>query len=153
MAGKEGIDFYLKVYDLFPHLNKQHLSRIAGFEIEAIWHTAIEVDGDEYFFGKGIIKMDKNVMYGTGAFIEKIYMGRHKTEKKEFEEFLNVLNESLFSHDKYHVLNHNCNHFTNFLSNHFFKRDIPKKILELAEKGKDSKIVSFIFNNKSQFNQ
>ncbi|XP_073976923.1 uncharacterized protein isoform X5 [Rhodnius prolixus] len=130
----DGEEVLLYVYDVTAGLAAS-LSPVllSGRKIDGIWHTAIVVYGKEYYFGSG----------GIGAAIPGTVVGFEPVEKiklgvtyipfQVFEEYVNGLAESEFRGDAYHLLNHNCNNFSDTLSNFLVGTGIPSHILNLPD--------------------
>uniref|UniRef100_A0A1B6D8S0 PPPDE domain-containing protein n=1 Tax=Clastoptera arizonana TaxID=38151 RepID=A0A1B6D8S0_9HEMI len=130
---EEGQRVELYVYDLSYGYANQVSQFILGRHIEGVWHTAVVVFGTEYFFGShGISRADPG---GTllGQPGRKLELGYTHVPRSVFEDYIDGLEESTFRGDKYNLLSHNCNNFTNEVSNFLVGQGIPTYILDVPE--------------------
>ncbi|XP_016772726.2 uncharacterized protein LOC409784 isoform X2 [Apis mellifera] len=104
-----------------------------GQHVEGIWHTAIVAYGREYFFGPSGIQSARpgGTVLGEPLKVEKI--GETYLPYSLFFEYINGLGTSTFAPGTYNLFKHNCNSFTNEVSNFLVGQDIPKYILDLPE--------------------
>jgi hypothetical protein len=105
----------LLIYDISNGMAKQMSPMLLKKRIDGIYHTGIVIYGVEYYYGGGICKgVPKKTPYGTP--IKEINLPGTELPKELLEEYLESELKSKFSADKYHILNNNCNHFTNEVS-------------------------------------
>ena len=105
-----GSNVTLFAYDLTGGLARTMSQAIIGKQIDGVWHTSVVVYGQEYFYGGGICVMPiKTTPYGTP--VQELNLGSTTKSSQEFLDFLSAIN-SRFTMEGYHLLNHNCNHFT-----------------------------------------
>lgn len=124
--GKYKVTLY--VYDLTRGMAKQLSPMLLGKRIEGVWHTAINVHDIEIFYGGGICtSKPKCTPYGYPN--KEIILGYTDTPKELVDEFLGDL-KAEYTADKYNLINHNCNHFTNSLSECLLGKGIPTDILD-----------------------
>ncbi|OAD58468.1 Desumoylating isopeptidase 1 [Eufriesea mexicana] len=123
----------LYIYDLTKGILPVMSTLVIGQHIEAIWHTAIVAYGREYFFGTSGIQIDRpgRTPFGEPDKVEKI--GDTYLPHSIFFEYINGLRTSKFAPGTYNLFKHNCNCFTNEVSNFLVGRDIPRYILDLPE--------------------
>lgn len=119
----------LYVYDLSQGLAKQLSSQIIGREIEAVYHTSIVVHGKEYFFSRGIRYCQPGTTH-YGVPVEVLELPLTYITEEILTEYLRLL-ESEFTQFNYDLFEHNCNHFSNELSQFLCGENIPEKILDL----------------------
>ncbi|KAF9219270.1 DUF862-domain-containing protein [Gyrodon lividus] len=101
----------LYVYDLSNGLARQLSMQLTGRQIDGIWHTSVVVFGKEIFYGQGIsIALPGKSHHGSPLRI--IDIGETAIDEETFEEYLNQMREN-YTADKYHLLDFNCNSFTN----------------------------------------
>lgn len=110
----------LYVYDISQGMAKNLSMMFIGQQIDAIYHTSVVVYGREYYFGGGICNdLPKQTPHGKP--IEEKPVGETEIPKEVFEDFLNDISHK-FTAEKYDMINHNCNMFTNeaveFLTGH-----------------------------------
>lgn len=116
----------LHVYDLSQGMARQFSPALLGRQIDGIWHTGIVVYGKEYYYGGGILTdVPLRTPYGQPAETHKL--GSTEIPQEMFEEFLNGI-RGRYSMDKYHLLENNCNHFTNECSEFLLGKGIPNHI-------------------------
>ncbi|KAI8583852.1 hypothetical protein K450DRAFT_220283 [Umbelopsis ramanniana AG] len=119
----------LYVYDLSQGMAKQMSLNLTGRQIDGIWHTSVVVFGQEYFYGQGIM----NAIPGTthhGQPMQVVDMGETYLTEEIFIEYLNSIS-STFTAAKYHLLDFNCNTFTNDVCQFLTGRNIPDHITDL----------------------
>eukprot|EP00026_Physarum_polycephalum_P006495 Phypoly_transcript_06539.p1 GENE.Phypoly_transcript_06539~~Phypoly_transcript_06539.p1 ORF type:complete len:512 (+),score=69.70 Phypoly_transcript_06539:146-1681(+) len=116
----------LHVYDLSQGMARQFSPALLGRQINGIWHTGIVVYGKEYYYGGGILN-DVPLRTPYGNPVETHNLGTTEITQEMFEDFLNGL-RSKYSMEKYHLLENNCNHFTNECSQFLLGKDIPVHI-------------------------
>jgi hypothetical protein len=114
-------------YDLTDGKATKFYKFMTGKDLEAIWHTSLVVYGREYYFGGGICKgMPRATPYGYP--IKESVFGKTTKTKKEFEDYLKTINDE-FSEHTYHMLDHNCNHFTHAICQFLCNKPLPDEIL------------------------
>lgn len=127
--GGGGTPVLLYVYDLSRGLAKQFSAQFLGKHFDGIWHTAIVVFGKEYFYGGGIM-VSEPLQTPFGSPVKQIDLGTTSIPKVLFEEFLQGLSPRYLP-ENYHVLDNNCNNFTDECSQFLTGSPIPKDIREL----------------------
>jgi hypothetical protein len=125
---------FLNVYDLNPELNAKWASW--GF---GAYHTGVEVDGVEWSFGghdgphTGVFKIAPRSCPDV-RFLQSITMGVCVKSRSEIQRILdNLMFE--FSGNSYHLLNRNCNHFSNTACERLLQKSIPSWVNRLAYTG------------------
>ncbi|CDY34915.1 BnaA01g32460D [Brassica napus] len=119
----------LNVYDLSRGLARQLSASLLGKVIEGVWHTGIVAYGNEYFFGGGI----QHLPAGTtpyGAPLRTVEMGETHVPKDVFEMYLEEISPR-YTAESYNLLTHNCNNFSNEVSQFLVGKGIPDYILQL----------------------
>lgn len=93
--------------------------------------------------------------YGTP--INIIEYGETEIPKEAFEDFLKEI-DTKYSFEKYHILENNCNHFTNEICEFLTGRSLPDNVLKQHEQIMDTSLGKFILpmlqnmsNNNNQF--
>lgn len=98
------------VYDLSNGLASQLSQSILGTHIPAIFHTGVRVHGSEYFYGGGIQRAPAGMTpYGVPMRLDTV--GNTSKSPAELAAFLHSIRHD-FSMMRYHLLDHNCNHFS-----------------------------------------
>ena len=128
-------------YDLTRGMANTFSHSILAKPIEGIWHTGVIIDNHEYFYGNGIQRLEHSefIKLQNNLFpCETFDYGDTNRSIGEIEEFISNNNE-VYSIDKYNLIEHNCNHFTNKFSKFLVDRELPNDIVNQA-----SDIMSFI---------
>ncbi|KAK7056967.1 hypothetical protein VNI00_002685 [Paramarasmius palmivorus] len=119
----------LYVYDLSNGLARQMSLQLTGRQIDGIWHTSIVVYGKEIFYGQGInITAPGRSHHGSPLNI--VDLGTTDIDEDTFNEYLEELKEQ-YTADKYHLLDFNCNSFTNDVAGFLTGGSIPDYIKDL----------------------
>ncbi|XP_043686823.1 uncharacterized protein LOC122638147 isoform X1 [Vespula pensylvanica] len=123
----------LYIYDLTKGMAAMMSHMLIGRHLEGIWHTGIVAYGREYFFGPvGIQSVRPGGTYlRDPQKVEKI--GETYLPYSVFLEYINGLGTSTFAPGTYNLFRHNCNTFTEEVSNFLAGKGIPKYILDLPE--------------------
>ncbi|KAL2918778.1 hypothetical protein HK105_201612 [Polyrhizophydium stewartii] len=119
----------LLVYDLSQGMARALSMGLAGRQIDGIWHTSVVVFGTEHCFGQGV----ETFVPGTaphGTPVERIDMGITHIPKDIFDEFLAHM-RTIWTADKYHLLDNNCNSFSEELCQFLVGKSIPSHITGL----------------------
>lgn len=128
----------LHIYDLSQGMARQFSPAILGKSIDGIWHTGVVVFGYEYYFGGGIC-YDPPLCTPYGNPKETIELGRTSKTKVEFFDFL-VSISTRFSMRNYHVLDNNCNNFSDVCCKFLLgeSAEIPRYIIDLPNEAINS---------------
>jgi hypothetical protein len=129
MAEEEGVKVELYVYDLSQGMARQLSLQFLGKAIDGVWHTGVGVYGKEYFFGGGI----QSVPLGRSPYgvpVQVIDLGYTEVPKDYFEEYLDDIRPR-FTHETYNIVHHNCNNFSDEVSQFLVGSGIPQHILHL----------------------
>ena len=100
----------LNFYDLSQGMAKNISMALVGKQFDGIWHTGICVYNKEFYYGGGI-SWDRPGMTPFGKPTKQMSIGFTDIPEDLFMEFLRE-NRHEWSMDRYHVFEHNCNHFT-----------------------------------------
>ncbi|KAH9728862.1 DUF862 domain-containing protein [Citrus sinensis] len=100
-----------------------------GKAIEGIWHTGIVVYGNEYYFGGGI-QHDCVGATPYGKPLRVVELGETHVPKDVFEMYLEEISPR-YTAEKYSLLSHNCNNFSNEVAQFLVGKMIPEYILNL----------------------
>ncbi|KDQ25439.1 hypothetical protein PLEOSDRAFT_1057725 [Pleurotus ostreatus PC15] len=101
----------LYVYDLSNGMASQLSRQLTGRQIDGIWHTSVVVFGREVFYGQGIMTAAPGRSH-HGTPLRVIDMGETSLDEATWNEYLDDMREH-YTADKYHLLDFNCNSFTN----------------------------------------
>lgn len=119
----------LWVYDLSQGMASSLSLSLLGTHIPGVWHTSVVVYELEICFGSGI----QIFMPGQSSFgipLQKISMGVTEIPYDLFNEYLKELRQ-VWTAEKYHLLENNCNHFSNDLMQFLVGKTIPDHITAL----------------------
>ncbi|KAG8720697.1 hypothetical protein FRC08_018396, partial [Ceratobasidium sp. 394] len=119
----------LYVYDLSGGLAKALSLQMTGKQLDGIWHTSVVVFGKEIFYGQGI----NTTLPGRshhGRPLQVIDFGETAIDEETFNEYLSEIREH-YTADKYHLLDFNCNSFTNDVIGFLTGQHIPSWIRDL----------------------
>ncbi|KAF7548393.1 hypothetical protein G7Z17_g7069 [Cylindrodendrum hubeiense] len=130
------MDVHLLVYDLSRGLARQMSAGILGFQLDAIYHTSIEVNGREYVYDGGIIAIAPGSSH-LGQPMERMHLGTTNLPMDVIEEFIDSL-RPIFTIEAYDLFHHNCNNFSDSLSNFLVGKGIPEHIAKMPQAVLDS---------------
>ncbi|KAI3639563.1 hypothetical protein MIR68_002257 [Amoeboaphelidium protococcarum] len=119
----------LYVYDLSMGLARQMSMAYMGTQVDAIYHTSVVVFNTEWWFGGGISN-SRPYSSPHGRPIEVVDMGVTHIDADTFTDYLNEL-RNVWTADKYHLLNNNCNNFTDTVCQFLVGKGIPSRITSL----------------------
>ncbi|RGP68623.1 hypothetical protein FLONG3_8072 [Fusarium longipes] len=130
------MDVRLFVYDLSRGLARQMSMGILGFQLDAIYHTSIELNGKEYVYDGGIIAIRPGSSH-LGQPLEKIPLGTTSLPMDVIEEYLDSL-RPIFTLEAYDLFHHNCNNFSDSFANFLLGKGIPEHIVKMPQAVLDS---------------
>ncbi|TDL23184.1 DUF862-domain-containing protein [Rickenella mellea] len=119
----------LYVYDLSNGIARQMSLQLTGRQIDGIWHTSVVVFGKEIFYGQGISITNPGRSH-HGRPLQIIDMGETALDEQTFTEYLHEIRQH-YTADKYHLLDFNCNSFTNDCVGFLTGGSIPAWIKDL----------------------
>ena len=128
----DGAEVVLHLYDLSHGLAAQLSLQLIGRHIEAIYHTGVVVHGSEFYFGGGIQRSQPGFsQYGVP--MRRLSLGRTQLKEDALRDYLAALSAAQFGPDKYHILENNCNHFSEALCAFLLGREgcVPQEVLDL----------------------
>lgn len=89
------MDVHLLVYDLSQGLARQMSMGLLGFQLDAIYHTSIELQGREYVYDGGIISIVPGTSH-LGQPMERLYLGKTNLPMDVIEDYLQSI-RSIFT--------------------------------------------------------
>lgn len=119
----------LYVYDLSGGMAKALSLQMTGKQIDGIWHTSVVVFGKEIFYGQGISTTAPGRSH-HGQPLQIVDFGETAIDEETFNDYLNEIREH-YTADKYHLLDFNCNSFTNDVIGFLTGQHIPTWIRDL----------------------
>ncbi|TGJ79569.1 hypothetical protein E0Z10_g9194 [Xylaria hypoxylon] len=130
------MDVHLLVYDLSGGLARQLSMGMLGFQLDAIYHTSIELEGTEYVYDGGIGAIRPGSSH-LGRPLERILLGKTELPLEVIVEYLDSLRE-IFTPQAYDLFRHNCNNFSNDFSTFMLGKGIPEHIANMPQAVLDS---------------
>ncbi|KAK4047933.1 hypothetical protein OIV83_005117 [Microbotryomycetes sp. JL201] len=122
----------LWVYDLSHGMASAWGHMLTGTPVDGIWHTSLVLWDMEVFYGQGISIMRPGSTH-HGQPVKKLDMGTTLIDKDTFMEYIHGLREQ-YTASAYHLLEFNCNTFTNDVLGFLNNRSIPQDILDLPKR-------------------
>ncbi|VVC25465.1 Hypothetical protein CINCED_3A014084 [Cinara cedri] len=129
--GEAGEEVQLYIYDLTGGMAQILGQTLLQKHIEGIWHTAVVVFGKEHFYGSNGISVCKPGTTALGPPLRTHSLGRTCLPEDVFQEYLQGLEQDSFALGTYNLLHHNCNNFSNEISQFLCGNAIPSYILDL----------------------
>eukprot|EP00742_Colponemidia_sp_Colp-10_P001980 GILJ01002114.1.p1 GENE.GILJ01002114.1~~GILJ01002114.1.p1 ORF type:complete len:601 (+),score=89.02 GILJ01002114.1:57-1859(+) len=124
------------LYDLSNGMARQFSRQLIGKEIAGIWHTGVVVYGKEFYFGGGICEdPPSRTPYGTP--VEEISIGTTEIPEEVFYDFLREISPR-FTAATYHLLEHNCNNFSDEVCQFLTGHPVPGHITGLPTEVMDT---------------
>ncbi|KAF3077040.1 Desumoylating isopeptidase 1 [Trichoderma lentiforme] len=130
------MDVHLLVYDLSQGLARQMSMGLLGFQLDAIYHTSIELQGREYVYDGGIISIVPGSSH-LGQPLERLHLGKTNLPMDVIGDYLESI-RSIFTIEAYDLFRHNCNNFTDAFSNFLLGKGIPSHIAQMPQAVLDS---------------
>lgn len=126
----------LFVYDLSQGVARQLSPALLGKQIDGIWHSALGVYGREYYFGGGICTdLPGQTPYGTP--VHTHHLGTTSKSESDFLTFLSSI-ATRYTPAAYHLLDNNCNHFTDACAIFLVSQNIPAYVRDLPAQAMNS---------------
>lgn len=126
-------DVTLAVYDLSAGMAAQLSEALIGRRVEGVWHTGIRVFGREFYFGQGIYNdVAGATPFGVPTRVD--VLGTTPKSRAEFDNFLKSSEMTArFGPTAYHILDNNCNHFTDACAKFLVNTGIDSGIVNLPD--------------------
>lgn len=130
------MDVHLLVYDLSNGLARQMSQNLLGFQLDAIYHTSIELGGIEYVYDSGINTIKPGTSH-LGKPLQRLQLGQTELPMEVITEYLESLRE-IYTPQAYDLFRHNCNNFSNDFSTFLVGSGIPEHISNMPQAVLDS---------------
>ncbi|CAH3908697.1 unnamed protein product [Pieris brassicae] len=130
----EGVPVDLYIYDLTNGLASVISPSIVGHKVEGVWHTSIVVYEREYFFGGQGISTCPPGSTSLRAPHQIKTLGNTFVPFPVFNQYIEGLATSTYAGSTYHLIDHNCNHFSDEIAQFLCGERVPKHILSQAER-------------------
>lgn len=121
------------IYDISKGLAKSISYPLLGKQIEGIWHTAVVIYEQEFFFGGSGIESCAPGATVLGNPNTVVDLGMTEVPCDIFMDHLQELSKTRFRCSDYNLMNHNCNTFTNDLAVFLTGRSIPRYVTDLPQ--------------------
>lgn len=121
----------LYVYDLSNGMARAMSQGFLGVQIDAVYHTAIVMDGIEYFYGAGVQTAYAGKTH-HGRPMETVDLGQTSLDMPTILEYLESLRQ-IYTAESYDLFAHNCNNFSNDFAMFLVGKNIPAHITSLPE--------------------
>ncbi|KAL8293100.1 hypothetical protein RQP46_000794 [Phenoliferia psychrophenolica] len=125
-----GTPIELYVYDLSNGMAKSFGRALTGTDIEGIWHTSLVLFGMEVFYGQGISIISPPGTTHHGTPLKRLSMGTTEVDRQTFLEYIESMKD-IYRAEAYHLLDFNCNSFTNDVLGFLNGGTIPDDIRNL----------------------
>ncbi|PKS10782.1 hypothetical protein jhhlp_002539 [Lomentospora prolificans] len=125
------MDVHLLVYDLSQGLARNMSMGLLGFQLDAIYHTSIELNGREYVYDGGIVSIIPGSSH-LGRPLERLPLGKTELPMDVIEEYLDSL-RPIFTVEAYDLFKHNCNNFSDSFATFLVGKGIPDHILHMPQ--------------------
>jgi len=84
------MDVHLLVYDLSRGMARDMSMSLLGFQLDAIYHTSIQLNGLEYVYDGGIVAIVPGSSH-LGRPLQQLYLGKTELPMDVIEEYLDSL--------------------------------------------------------------
>ncbi|BGP15465.1 hypothetical protein JCM10213_001762 [Rhodosporidiobolus nylandii] len=125
----EPIELY--AYDLSNGMASVYGPMLVGRPLEGIWHTSLVLYNMEVFYGQGISVISPPGTTHHGTPKKRIPVGSTQLDKDTVLAYLQGLQQT-YTAEAYHLLNFNCNVFTNDVLGFLNGQQIPAEIRNQA---------------------
>ncbi|KAG8159436.1 hypothetical protein KVR01_011097 [Diaporthe batatas] len=125
------MDVHLLVYDLSQGLARQMSMGLLGFQLDAIYHTSIELDGLEYVYDGNVIAITPGSSH-LGRPMQRLHLGKTELPMEVVQPYLESLRE-VYTVQAYDLWKHNCNNFSNDFATFLLGNGIPDHILHMPD--------------------
>jgi len=86
------MDVHLLVYDLSQGLARQMSMGMLGFQLDAIYHTSIELDGLEYVYDGNVVAITPGSSH-LGRPMQRLLLGKTELPREVIQPYLESLRE------------------------------------------------------------
>ncbi|KAK2189925.1 hypothetical protein NP493_93g01037 [Ridgeia piscesae] len=121
------------IYDISKGLAKSISLPLLGKQIEGIWHTAVVIYDQEFFYGGSGIESCAPGHTVLGHPDTVIELGVTEVPCDIFMDHLKELSKTRFRCHDYNLMSHNCNTFTNDVAVFLTGRNIPRYVTDLPQ--------------------
>ncbi|KAH8891352.1 kinesin-domain-containing protein [Thozetella sp. PMI_491] len=130
------MEVHVLVYDLSRGLARQMSMGLLGFQLDAIYHTSIQLNGREYVYDGNIVSIVPGSSH-LGRPEREVPLGTTELPMEIIEEYLDSLRE-IYTVEAYDLFKHNCNNFSNDFATFLLGKGIPEYITSMPQAVLDS---------------
>ncbi|KXX79032.1 Desumoylating isopeptidase 1 [Madurella mycetomatis] len=130
------MDVYLLIYDLSRGLARQMSTTLLGFQLDAIYHTSIRLNGMEYVYDGDVVAIIPGSSH-LGQPLQELHLGKTQLPMDVIAEYLDSLRE-IYTVEAYDLWRHNCNNFSNDFAMFLLGKGIPSYITNMPQTVLDS---------------
>ncbi|KAK4163540.1 Desumoylating isopeptidase 1 [Cladorrhinum sp. PSN259] len=130
------MDVHVLIYDLSRGMASQMSMGLLGFQLDAIYHTSIELNRREYVYDGQVVAIRPGSSH-LGQPMQKLFLGKTELPMDVIEEYLDSLRE-IYTVEAYDLWKHNCNNFSNDFAMFLLGKGIPEHITNMPQAVLDS---------------
>lgn len=102
---------------------------LLGFQLDAVYHTSIELDGLEYVYDGNVVAIAPGSSH-LGQPLQRLSLGKTELPMDVIQQYLESLRE-VYTVAAYDLWKHNCNNFSNDFATFLVGNGIPDHILHM----------------------
>ncbi|KAL8363844.1 hypothetical protein RB601_009550 [Gaeumannomyces tritici] len=123
------MEVHVLIYDLSGGMARQMSLGMLGFQLDAIYHTSILLNGLEYVYDGNIVAITPGTSH-LGNPLDREPLGTTQLPMDVIETYLDSL-RSVYTPEAYNLWRHNCNNFSNDFATFLVGKGIPDKIINM----------------------
>ncbi|KLU88435.1 hypothetical protein MAPG_07421 [Magnaporthiopsis poae ATCC 64411] len=123
------MEVHVLIYDLSGGMARQMSLGMLGFQLDAIYHTSILLNGLEYVYDGHIVAIKPGSSH-LGNPLDRELLGTTQLPMDVIETYLDSL-RSVYTPEAYNLWRHNCNNFSNDFATFLVGKGIPDKIINM----------------------
>ncbi|KAL8418403.1 hypothetical protein RB594_001849 [Gaeumannomyces avenae] len=123
------MEVHVLIYDLSGGMARQMSLGMLGFQLDAIYHTSILLNGLEYVYDGNIVAITPGTSH-LGNPLDRELLGMTQLPMDVIETYLDSL-RSVYTPEAYNLWRHNCNNFSNDFATFLVGKGIPDKIINM----------------------
>lgn len=104
---------------------------LLGFQLDAIYHTSIELDGREYVYDGNVVAIAPGSSH-LGQPLQRLHLGTTQLPMDVIQQYLESLRD-IYTVQAYNLWKHNCNNFSNDFATFLLGTGIPDHILHMPD--------------------
>lgn len=102
---------------------------LLGFQLDAVYHTSIELDGLEYVYDGNVVAITPGTSH-LGQPLQRLPLGKTELPMDVIQQYLQSLRE-VYTVEAYDLWKHNCNNFSNDFATFLVGAGIPDHIIHM----------------------